>query len=106
MQQHRPTGRRLLRPDLIVVVAALFAGGCTPTCGQVCHKLLDCGNLGTERVAFAQCEESCLDQRAVLEDWEDEAQIDAFDDHRRCLASSSCEEIEDGTCYDEVLFSF
>jgi hypothetical protein len=88
---------------------ALFLGalasGCAPDCKRVCHKLIDCG-LDSPRTAYDECLQSCESQQALLEDWADAEKLDAFDEQRRCLGRSSCDEIEAGTCYDPELFSF
>ncbi len=94
---------------LLVAMAATFAQACNWPCRAVCRKVLfECGDLGSERVALDECEVSCLRQEALYEEWENEEKQDLFDDHKRCVARSSCEEIADGECYDgyEELFVF
>ena len=89
-----------------MVLAAVIAGsGCAPSCEHTCRKVLAC-DLGTERIAQQECVDSCEAQDALYQSWDDEEKIDAFDDHRRCLVQSSCDEIADGACYDEDLFVF
>lgn len=91
--------------SLLVVLAALT--GCTPTCEEVCDKLVACENAGTERMSSAECQESCGDQRALYnEDWEDGQKRDAFDAELTCLFQSECGEIEEGACYDESVWSY
>lgn len=86
---------------LFLFVATL--SGCTPTCDQVCRKVLfDC-DLNTERVALLTCTDSCDRQRTLYEDlWVDDPTglADAFDDHRRCLMRESCDDIAAGVCYE------
>ena len=91
-----------------LALTAWLAAGCAPTCEQSCRKLLfDC-ELDTERVALDECQTSCLRQEALYESWENQELTDLFRDHRRCVASSSCDEIADGACYEgyEDLFLF
>lgn len=92
--------RAFLIPMLVLLAA------CPPPCKQVCRKILDCGNLDSQRVAVEECELSCQVQEALYIQWEDETKQDAFDDHKRCLMQESCEDIADGVCYDEQIFVF
>lgn len=94
-----------MRPHLIAALLAVLLQGCTPTCKATCRKVLAC-DLDSERVALDACADSCTDIASLYESWEDEKLIEAFDDHRSCIGSSSCEEIEAGACYDEDLFVF
>jgi hypothetical protein len=89
----------------VALLLASSLSACTPTCKETCRKLLDC-DLDSERVAFAACVDSCTDLDALYASWEDERIIEAHDAHRRCIGSSTCDEIEDGACYDEDLFVF
>ena len=94
---------------IVVPLLALGLAACAPPCKQVCRKVLfDCGDLDSERVSLEECEESCNRQEALYEQWEDEEKADLFDDHKRCIASSSCDEIAVGECYEgfEELFVF
>lgn len=96
---------RALPLALLLSVVPLY--GCTPPCGNVCRKVLDCG-LDSERVSQQECETSCTQQSALYASWSDDALQDLYADHRRCLMRSSCEEIASGACYDgyEALFVF
>ncbi len=81
---------------------------CTPTCEQVCKKVLfDC-QLDSERVALDECVISCNRQETLYRQWENDAQLSLFMDHRRCVARSTCDEIGAGVCYEgfEDLFIF
>ncbi len=84
----------------------LLSASCAPPCSQVCRKILDCGNLDSERVAFEECELACEVQQTLYRQWEDEVKEQAFNEHKRCLRSESCEDIEAGVCYDEEIFIF
>jgi hypothetical protein len=95
---------RALTPALMLAVAT----ACNPPCKRTCNKLLDCGNLSTDRLAVSACIEDCEKQQQLYQDWDDEEKQDLFVAHKRCLVDASCEEIEEGVCYDgyEELFSF
>lgn len=80
--------------------------GCTPTCEQVCDKLVACDGLGTERMSAYECEEQCGVQNALYADWTDGELEQDFDDHLTCLNESECDAIAGGSCYDEALFAF
>jgi len=86
------------------VLVALLAG-CQPTCKEVCKKVLEC-DLDSDRVSVVECEENCTRQQLLYEIWEDEAKADLFVEHKQCIMGASCDEIADGTCYDEDLFVF
>ncbi len=86
-----------------VALLALGSQACTPRCQETCTKVLDCGFEST-RVARDECVFSCQDQQSLYASWEDEVKIEAFKEHKRCLASSTCEEIEEGVCYDPEIF--
>ncbi len=93
-----------MRTLLPIALLLTLAAACTPTCEQVCRKARTCGV--AERLAQDECELSCNSQDDLLGDWEDEELETAFDEHKRCVTSSTCEEIAAGVCYDERLFSF
>lgn len=85
-----------------------LAAACPPPCAQVCRKVLfDC-ELDSERVAQGECEDACVAQETLYARWEDEEKQELFDDHKRCVMRSTCEEIADGACYEgyEDLFVF
>ena len=93
----------------VVPWLALLLAACPPPCKQVCKKVLfECGDLDSERVALEECEDSCLRQQALYQQWEDEDKQHLFDDHKRCVNRSSCDELADGVCYEgfEELFVF
>ena len=101
--------RALSRSALVaLLVTSALASGCNPPCKRTCRKVLECGNLSTDRLALGACVEDCQKQENTYQDWDDEAKEELFVDHKRCLTSSSCEEIEAGVCYEgyEELFAF
>ena len=82
-----------------------MVAACTPTCEQTCRKLLNCGNLDSQRVSLQECQASCNTQLRLYDGWQDEDELDAaFRDHRRCLMRSTCDDTALGECYDERLF--
>lgn len=85
------------------LIAAISLGGCTPSCDRVCTKVLAC-DLDSDRVAQSECEDSCERQAGLYLNWEDEIKQEAMDDHLRCLVRESCTSIEEGACYDDLLF--
>jgi hypothetical protein len=99
-----------LRADLRVAIALALApllGGCPPQCDHTCRKLLDCGEeVDAQRVAQALCEDECKREDALYESWEDDEKQAAFDDEKRCIVHSSCDELASGACYDPGLFPF
>ncbi len=93
------------RSSSLAVLLALALIGCAPRCERSCKKLLKCDDLDSDRIALHECEESCRKQLTMFEGWKDEKKLErAFADHRRCIVGSTCDEIADGECYDELLF--
>lgn len=64
---------------------------------------MDCG-IETTRLAKDECVLSCRLEEGLYDAWEDDEKVKAFKEHKRCIRSSTCEEIADGSCYDELLF--
>lgn len=87
-----------------LAVLLLAGAGCVPSCDRVCHKVRDCDL--RPRLSQVECEESCLREAALYQDWEDDAKIEAFAAHRRCIVQATCEELDDGECYDDDIFVF
>jgi hypothetical protein len=83
-----------------------FGIACTPSCDVVCEKVVECENEGTERMSSAECAESCTDQRDLYAGWTDVQKRDAFDEELTCLYESSCADIAEDICYDEMIWSF
>jgi hypothetical protein len=81
----------------------LSLAGCTPSCETVCDKLLTC-DLETDGLYETVCVDSCERQEALYTQWDDEDKLDAYDDHLRCLVRSDCDEIDEGVCYDPLVF--
>lgn len=88
---------------MILLLALL---GCTPTCDEVCTKLVGCGNAGTELLNADDCSEQCQRQQTLYDHWKDVQLRDAFDDSLKCYQQSSCDEIADGGCYDQAIWSY
>lgn len=89
-------------------VVALGSQACAPTCAQTCNKLDRCDLLA--EVPEGYCETSCSvqisDYTGLERDEKQDELVDAFNDQRRCIASSTCDDLADGVCYDETLFPF
>lgn len=97
-----------MRPPRIsdlLILAALLAG-CTPTCEQVCRKLVECDGLSTTGMSWYECELSCRAQEDLYQRWEDAEKQDAFDEELRCLQESTCAAVADGACYDPTIWGF
>ena len=88
-----------------MLIGVVALAGCVPTCPETCKKVLDCG-VETERVAEDECITACEVQQILYEQWEDEQKMEAFDDHKRCLMQSTCDEVAEGVCYDPVVFIY
>lgn len=82
----------------------LIGTGCSPTCQRTCTKLVTCDEVESDRVAVDECEESCVLQEALYQEWDDTQLQDAFVDYKRCVTGSTCEEVAAGECYDEDLW--
>lgn len=93
-----------LLPLLFVVTVAVAATACVPTCQEVCNKARKC-NLAP-RLSQAECVESCTRQETYYKIQGDKTVQKAYEDSRRCVATSSCTEILAGACYDSSLFDF
>lgn len=87
----------------LTLIALVGLQACTPRCQEVCSKVLDCG-IESTRVARGECIASCQTEQALYDTWEDTEKQKAFKEHKRCIRSSSCEEIAAGECFDERLY--
>ncbi len=90
----------------MIVLVLLLVSACTPTCDEVCDKLVACEMEGTERMSAAECQESCASQQTLYDDWTDVEKRDAFDVQLTCLNESECADVEAGACYDAEVWAF
>lgn len=91
------------------LLAVLFAGGCTPTCEQSCHKLLSCDLTDSPRTAQQECQDACTAEESLYASWKDndpDNKLDRLKEQRRCIGSSTCDEIDAGVCFDDALEAF
>ena len=93
---------------MLFVLTASFLWGCTPTCEQVCQKIISCEEDGLDapRMNLDECSSSCAAQSNWYEDQELTEQQVAFDDLKACINSETCEDLADGVCYTEDLYNF
>lgn len=100
--RYSPVSKLPLLTPLIAVIGMSFAAACTPTCEQTCRKLLfRCAFPETEQVRLEECEISCQREEALYDQVDDREGLSEARAHRRCVANSSCDEIEAGDCYDD-----
>lgn len=92
----------------MITLILLALTGCTPTCEQSCHKLLDCELSDSPRTAQKECQDQCESQQLLYDGWLDDPEDKAtlLEEQRKCIGASTCEEIDAGVCYDEALSSF
>jgi len=90
----------------VLLAASVLFAGCDPGCESTCRKVLSCEELTSSRIALGECTEECVRQGELYQDWQDQEKIDAFQAHKRCLGSSTCEEISVGVCHDDEIFIF
>ncbi len=83
-----------------------LAAGCTPTCKDVCVKLLECDDVESPRVSEYECRDACERQENLYEEWEDFQAQDKHYAERDCIMDMECSDIADGACYDEELYLF
>jgi len=83
----------------------LISSACEPSCKQAGRNVLAC-DLESDRVTIDECEAACFFQERLYEDRQDDALRDRLADHKRCLNRESCDDLADGVCFDEGLFSF
>ena len=93
-------------PALAALALLSLLGGCTPTCEEVCERLVDECGAGTERLNSDECQESCQSQRDLYQRWEDEGLRDAFDASLECYRDTACDEIAAGACYEQAVWTF
>lgn len=80
--------------------------GCTPTCDDVCVKLVECGNEGTELLNADDCSDQCKRQQTLYDHWSDLQLRDAFEESLNCYRNSTCDEIAAGACYNQDIWSY
>jgi len=86
---------------------SVLASGCTPTCTQTCNKLTSCEENSDWAGEYAElCAENCERQYNQYEIWDDTQLIDALDESKICVRDSTCEQIAEGECYDDEIYSF
>jgi hypothetical protein len=96
-----------VRRGLLLLAAVALAPACTPTCQQTCEKLLACEQNEDWLDGYvALCAENCERQLNLYELWDDTQLQDALDQSRVCIGEATCDDIADGVCYDEDLYSF
>ncbi len=69
----------------------------------MCSKLDRCELDPT--VTKVECQTACERRITWFREQEDDDGLKVFNDHRRCLGSSSCDEIELGECFEDDLFA-
>jgi hypothetical protein len=83
-----------------------LAAGCTPTCKEVCVKLLECDDVESPRVSEYECRDQCEREENLYEEWEDLQALEQHYDERDCIMGTECADIASGACYDEELYLF
>ena len=92
---------RMLLPLIALCTGAM---GCDPSCQSVCEKLVECEDVDSPRVNWAECTESCEDQERLYEAWTDLDKREGFTELKTCIEDSECADIADGECYDADLY--
>jgi len=88
----------------LALACVSWLAGCSPGCERLCNKLDRCG-LQNNRT-LEECQLSCTRELDAYKAADDRELIERYNRERRCLGSSTCDEIADGACYDEELFLF
>lgn len=94
----------MIRTVATLLVTAGLLTACAPRCERVCSKVRDCDI--SPRLNQVECVESCERQSALYDQRDDDERKEAFAAHRRCIVQASCDEIDDGVCYDEAIYPF
>lgn len=76
---------------------------CTVTCEDVCTTIASCDEIEQESTGEIDCRSACLSQQ---EQAQTDGNDEAFDSLKLCITSSTCDEIAQGVCYDEELYSW
>lgn len=96
----RPSGSGIF----LLVGIVLAVAGCQPTCRSVCHKLVNCDEVETPRLAEDECVSQCEVQQKLYDDWQDTELRSSFADLKSCIKDEDCSAIDDGACYDPDLY--
>jgi hypothetical protein len=88
------------------MLLALSLMACATTCEQACQKLTSCSELEVEGRYAEECAEVCSQQETLYDDWEDTQLADALQASKECVTEHTCEELDDGVCYDEELWPY
>ena len=89
---------------LLALLSVGLLSACTPTCQQVCNKLDRCEFDTT--ISANACQQSCEQQLLFSQDRDDDdATLKEFNEHRRCIESSTCDELEAGECVLDDVFA-
>ena len=80
-----------------------FLWSCTVTCEEVCTSLSSCPDVVQENTNTLDCTSACLSQQEQAQNNENG---EAFDALKLCLTTNTCEDITQGVCYDEDLYSW
>lgn len=89
---------------LLVLPLLFFLVGCEVSCENTCEKLLACGDVDTPLVAEIDCEQSCVAQEVLYENWDDQIKRDALETYKACVSETPCADIADGACYHEDIY--
>jgi hypothetical protein len=91
--------------SLMALGAVVLLSACAPNCERTCRKLDSCAADGST-MTLIECESTCTTLIQSFARDEDEVRKESFAAHRRCVVSATCDEVNDGVCYDETLFAF
>lgn len=96
-----------VRPSSVLALLAVawLAAACAPTCDRTCRKLDSCAADGST-VTRIECEDQCLGLIQSHDDVNDDVRKELFAAHRRCVIGATCDELEDGVCYEEELYAY
>ncbi|MDP2312308.1 MAG: hypothetical protein Q8P41_05340 [Pseudomonadota bacterium] len=72
----------------------------------MCEKLVECDDVGTERISATECADQCNEQKLLYARWSDTQLREAFDDELECIYDATCDEVAEGVCYNEDVWSF
>jgi len=93
-----------LRVLFILSVVPLVA--CEPSCERTCETLLACDELETPLTSLQDCNDACLTQEVLYEEWNDAEKQQALSTFKNCVADNECSDIAEAVCYDEEIYSW